>query len=323
MRRRDFISLLGGAAAAWPLAARAQQAGKLPAIGVLGTDSTVWRPWTAAFSDRLRELGWTDGQNIAIQYRWSEGRPERVSEIAAEFVRLKTDVIVTVSGAIPIVHRVTTAIPIVFPISVDPIGTGLITNLSRPNGNVTGLSIQSTDIAGKRLGVLHEIVPHLRRLAIMYHANSVAAVEKDAVQAAAHSLSLDITPREIRRTEDIAPAFEALKGQADALYVVEDSLVSANSAQIVELTLHDRLPTVFYTRDVVLAGGLFSYGPSYPALFQRAADFVDKILRGTKPDDIPVEQPAKFELVINLKTAKLLGLDVPHNLLVLADDVIE
>jgi putative tryptophan/tyrosine transport system substrate-binding protein len=324
MRRRDFIALLNGVIGNWPLTARAQQAGKLPTIGVLGTNSTVWRPWTAAFSERLRELGWVDGQNIAIQYRWSEARPERVSEIAAEFVRLKTDVIVTVSGAIPIVRRQTTTIPIVFPISVDPIGMGLITNLSRPSGNVTGLSIESTDVAGKRLQYLREIVPHLRRLAIIFHGSySAAVIENDAVQVAAHTLGLEVAPREIRRAEDIAPAFEAFKGQADALYVVEDSLISVNSERIVGLTLRDRLPTVFYAREVASAGGLLSYGPSYPALFRRAADFVDKILRGTKPDDIPVEQPTKFELVINLRTAKILGVTIPQTLLATADEVIE
>jgi putative tryptophan/tyrosine transport system substrate-binding protein len=328
MKRREFITLIGRAlargAAVWPVAAWTQQAGKVPIIGVLGTDSVVWRPWITAFADRLRELGWVEGHTLNIEYRWSGARPERIADIAAEFVRQNVDVIVTVSGAIPLVRQATTAIPIVFAISVDPIGIGLITSLSRPNGNITGLSIEATDLAGKRLELLREVVPHLSRLAVIFHASySASVLESHEVQAAGRTFGLEVMPHEIQRSEDIAPVFAALKGKVDALYVVEDSLVSANSARIIALTLSDQLPTVFYTRDLVLAGGLMSYGPNFPALFRRSAEFVDKILRGTKPADIPVEQPTKFELVINLKTAKSLGLKFPQTLLVAADEVIE
>ena len=301
---------------AWPLAARAQQSGKLPTIGFLGSDASAWSPWTAAFVERLRALGWIEGHTIAIEYRWSEGRPERVAEIAAEFVRLKVDVIVTNGDAVPTVKRATAVIPIVFVLANDPVGGGLVASLARPGGNVTGLSNQQTDLAGKRLELLREVVPRLRRLAIMVDVGFAQAVlEMGEVQAAARTLGLEVAPLEIRRAEDIAPAFEALKAQVDALYVVVDALVTANRTRIITLALGARLPTIFNTRDFVQAGGLMSYGPNYPDLFRRTADFVDKILRGTKPGDIPVEQPTKFDLVINLTTAKALGLDDPAALL--------
>jgi putative ABC transport system substrate-binding protein len=322
--RRDFITLLGSAAAAWPLAARAQQAGKLPTIGFLGNDASNWSPYVAAFVERLRELGWIDDRTIAIAYRWSQGRPERVAEIAAEFVHLKVDAIVAVGSAVPTLKQATAVIPIVFVLAVDPVGSGLVASLARPGGNVTGVSNQAVDLAGKKLEVFREVVPRLRRLAIMVDVgNPQAALEMDEVQVAARALGLEATTLEIRRAEDIAPAFEALKGQADALYVVVDALVAANRTRILTLALGARLPTVFNNRDYVQAGGLMSYGPNYSALFRRAADFGDKILRGTKPGDIPVEQPTKFELVINLTTAKAIGLTIPESFLLRADDVIE
>ena len=324
MRRREFITLLGGAAAAWPLAARAQQAGKLPTIGFLGADASAWSPWTAAFVARLRELGWIEGRTIAIEYRWSEGRPERYAEIAAEFVRLKVDVIVTVGSAVPTVKQATAVIPIVFAVAIDPVGGGLVASLAQPGGNVTGLSIQSTDLAGKRIELLREVVPQLRRLAIIVNVgNAQPVLEMGEAQAAARTLGLEVAPLEIRRAEDIAPAFEALKAQADALYVVIDALIVANRTRILTLALGARLPTIFNTRDYVQAGGFMSYGPNYPDQFRRTADYVDKILRGTKPGDIPVEQPTKFELVINLTTAKALGLTIPESFLLRADEVIE
>jgi putative ABC transport system substrate-binding protein len=324
MLRREFITLVGGAAA-WPLVTRAQQpAEKLLIVGVLGPDASSWSPLTAAFAERLRSLGWIEGRTIAIEYRWSEGHPERYPEIAAEFVRRKVDVIVTFGGAVTTLKQATATIPIVFAIAVDPIGAGLVANLSRPGGNVTGLSLQQTDIAGKRLGLLSEVLPRLRRLAIIFDPGYPGAVlEIGKVENAARSLGLAVVPREIRQADNIAPVFEALRSQADALYVVEDALVSANSAQIIEGALAARLPTIFGNPGIVHAGGLMSYGPNFPALFRRTADFVDRILRGTKPGDIPVEQPTNFELVINLKTAKALGLDVPAALIATADDVIE
>jgi putative tryptophan/tyrosine transport system substrate-binding protein len=324
IERREFITLLGGATAAWPLAARGQPAGKVPTIGFLGADAAGWRPWTDAFVGQLRKLGWIEGRSIAIEYRWSQARPERATEIAAEFVSLKVDVIVTSGTAVPTVKQATAVIPIVFAIAIDPVGGGLIASLARPGGNVTGLSVQQTDIAGKRLELLREVVPRLRRVAIMVDVGFAQGVlEMGEVEATARTLGLEVMPLEIRRAEDIAPAFEALKPQADALYVVVNALVTTNRTRIITLALGARLPTIFNTRDFVQAGALMSYGPNYPDMFRRTAELVDKILRGTKPGDIPVEQPTKFDLVINLTTAKALGLTIPESFLLRADEVIE
>jgi putative ABC transport system substrate-binding protein len=321
--RREVITLLGGAAA-WPLTARAQQAQKLRTIGFLGTDPAIWRPWTDTFVERLRELGWVEGRTIALEYRWDQGRLDRDAEAAAEFVRLQVDVIVTVGAAVPTVKDATAAIPIVFALSIDPVGSNLVSSLARPGGNVTGLSLQATDLAGKRLELLREVVPGLRRLAIIGDVGFAQSVlEMGEAQAAARTLGLEVTPLKIRQAEDIAPAFETLKATADALYVASDALVNANRTHIITYALGARLPTVFSTRDHVQAGALMSYGANFLDLFRRTAEIVDKILRGTKPGDIPVEQPTKFEFVINVKTARALGLDVPPTLLARADEVIE
>jgi putative tryptophan/tyrosine transport system substrate-binding protein len=232
MRRREFIALMSGVAAAWPLAAGAQQGNKLPTVAVLGDLASVWNPWTGAFADRMGELGWIAGRNIAIEYRWSEGRQAPVAEIAAEFVRQKVDVIVTYGGAVTVLKQATASIPIVFAIAVDPVGIGLVASLSHPGGNVTGLSIQTADLAGKRLELFRQLVPDLRRLAIIFDEGYPAAVlASREVQAAARTFGLEVAPHEIRRAEDIAPVFDLLKGQADALYVVENALTSANSTQ--------------------------------------------------------------------------------------------
>jgi putative ABC transport system substrate-binding protein len=326
LKRREFISLLGGAAVAWPIAARAQQQAKLPTIGYLGSSTALAQSrWLGAFIQRLRELGWIEGRTMAIDYRWAEGRRERAAEFAAEFVRLKVDIIVT-SGAANVIaaKQATSAIPIVFAVTADPVGAGLVANLARPGGNVTGLSAQSTDFAGKQLELLREVLPSLGRLAIIANVDSPGAVlEMGEVQAAARTLRLDVATFELRRAEDIGPVFEALKGSADALYVVPDPLVAANRIGIISLALAARVPAIYGSREYVDAGGLMSYGPNIPDLFRRAGDFVDKILRGAKPADIPVQQPTKFDLVINLKTAKALGLEVPSTLLARADEVIE
>jgi ABC-type uncharacterized transport system substrate-binding protein len=326
MKRREFIALLGGAAA-WPLAARAQQPRKPPTIGFLGQSTrSAASEWTAAFVQRLRELGWIDGHNVAIEYRWGEGRNERFAEIAAEFVRLKVDVIVT-SGTPTILaaKQATSVIPIVFATAGDPVGSGLVASLARPGGNVTGLATLAADLAGKRLELLREIVPDLHRLAIMGNvSNPFTVLELGEVQAVAGTLGLEVDTLEIRGAQDIAPAFEALKGHADdALYVCTDALATTNRIRINTSALGARLPTMHGTRDYVEAGGLMSYGPNFPDLFRRAADYVDKILHGTKPGDIPVQQPVKFDLVVNLTTAKALGLDLPPTLLARADEVIE
>ena len=325
LRRRQLITLLGGAAAAWPLGAGAQQAGKLPTIGFLGTTTpSAWSQWVAAFVQRLRDFGWIEGRTIAVEYRWAEGRDERFVEIAAEFVQLKVDVIVTSGTALLAAKQATSVIPIVFAVANDPVGSGFVASLSRPGGNITGLSLQSTDLAGKRLELFREVVPDLRRLAIMAHVGNPGAVlELAEVQAAARALGLEVATLEIRRAEDIAPAFEALNGRVDALYIETDALISTHRIRINTLALAARLPTMHGVRAYVEAGGLMSYGPNYTDLFRRAGELVDKILRGTKPADIPVEQPTKFDLVINLTTAKALGLEVPPTLLARADEVIE
>jgi putative ABC transport system substrate-binding protein len=324
MRRRDFIKGIAGLVVAWPFAARAQQASKLRTIGFTGSNASAWRPWTDAFAGRLRELGWIEGRTIAIEYRWSEGREARVAEIAAEFVRLNVDVIVANGTAVSAVKQATSAIPIVFPITVDPVGGGLVASLARPGGNVTGLSVQQSEAASKRLELLREVVPSLRRLAIMANVGFPQAVlEMGQVQAAAHKLGIEVAPLEIRRAEDIAPAFAAINAHTDAIYLVQEALVNANRTRIITLSLTARLPTIVSAREFVQAGVLMSYGPNFPDMFRRAAEIVDQILRGAKPGDIPIEQPTKFDLAINLTTAKALGLEVPHNLLVLADEVIE
>jgi putative tryptophan/tyrosine transport system substrate-binding protein len=324
MKRRAFITLIGGAAAAWPLAVRAQPVGRLPTIGVLGTDASLWSPWIAAFVQRLRERGWIEGRTVAFEYRWSEGRPERVDEIAAEFVRLKVDVIATNGDTVLALKQATTFIPIVFAIAIDPVGAGLVASLARPGGNVTGLSSQQTDTASKRLELLREVVPALHRLAILADVgNPQAVLETGQVKAAAHTLGFEVVPLEIRGADDIAPAFATLKAQVDALYVATDALVAANRSRILTIALGARQPTIFNNREIVRAGGLMSYAPNFPTLFQRAADMVDKILHGAKPGDIPVEQPTKFDLVVNLTTAKALGLTIPESFLSLADEVIE
>jgi putative tryptophan/tyrosine transport system substrate-binding protein len=325
MRRRDFITLLSGVTVAWPLAARAQSA-KLPTVGFLGPLSrSIQSEWTAAFVQRVREHGWIEGRTVVIEYRWAEGRSERFAEIAAEFVGLKVNVIVTGGTETVIaVKQATSVIPIVFAVAGDPVGAGLVASLARPGGMVTGLSNQSADIASKRLELLREVVPNLRRLAIMANITGpIGVLEMAQVQIAARMLGLEVVPAEIRRVDDIAPAIEALKGRADALYVVSEPLVNTNRIRLNTLALGVRLPTMHGGRDYVEAGGLISYGANFTDLWRRAGDFVDKILRGAKPADLPVEQPTKFDLFVNLKTTKALGLTIPEAFLVRADGLIE
>jgi putative ABC transport system substrate-binding protein len=321
MRRREFIAALTSAATL-PLVARAQQAGRLPTIGFLGsTTPSQQSQLTAAFVQRLRELGWVEGRTVAIEYRWAEGHSERF----AEFVRLKVDIILT-HNTPPVLaaKQATSVIPIVFVTAGDPVGTGIVAGLARPGGNVTGLSTQIPDTAGKRIELLREVIPGLRRLAILGNPDDpYVAFEVREVQAAAHMIGLDVDLFEIRRAEDIATAFEGLKDRAEALYVLPSPVLFANRLRINTLALGARLPTMHITREYVEASGLISYGPNWMNQWRRAADLVDKILRGTKPADIPVEQPTKFDLIINVTTAKALGLEIPPTLLALADEVIE
>jgi putative tryptophan/tyrosine transport system substrate-binding protein len=326
VKRREFIRLVGGTAASLPFAARAQQPAKLPTIGFLGANTpSAQTESTAAFVQRLGELGWTDGRNVSIEYRWAEGRFDRSPEIMAEFVRMKVDVIVTHAPLNVIAaKRATSAIPIVFAAVGDPVGIGVVASLSRPGGNVTGLSLQSADLAGKRLELLRGAIPGLRRLAMLVNAGSPnAALEMGEVKAAAQIFNLEVVTPEVRRAEDIAPTIESLKGSSDALYVQTDPMFNTNRIRINALALDARLPTISGTREYAEAGGLMSYGANFTDLFRRAGDLVDKILRGANAGDLPVQQPTKFDLIVNLKTAKALGLTMPATLLATADEVIE
>ena len=319
--RREFITLLGGAAV-WPLAARAQQVARLPTIGFFSPNTrSVASPWTAAFVERLHEVGWIEGRTIAIEYRWGEGRGDRTAEVISEFVRLNPDVIVTHGQSnIVAAKEATSAIPIVFALATDPVASGFVASLARPGGNATGLSIQGTDLVGKRLELLREVVPSLRRLAIMSDFRNPEMAE---AEAAARMLGLEVTTLPLRKPEDITPAFGTLKGTADALYVGADPLVNSSRVRINILALGARLPTMHGFREAVEVGALLSYGPNFADLFRRAADYVDKILRGMKPAELPVEQPTRFDLVINLTTATALGLTIPEAFLLRADEVIE
>jgi putative ABC transport system substrate-binding protein len=324
MKRRDFIVLLGGLTAL-PLDARSQPS-KVPTIGFLGpTAPQAWTPWTKAFVDRFAELGWVDGRTVTIIYRWANGQTDRFGELAAELVALKADLIVTSGSATRQTMKETSQIPIVFAVASEPVATGMVASLSRPGGNVTGLSLEAPELAAKRLGLLRQIAPAARRLAVLVDVAYPASVLemghiKDAITAA----GLESVPAEVRRAEEIEPAFAALQNDADAVYVCSaDPLINNNRDRINALALAARLPTMYGEKPYAESGGLVSYGAKIPAMFTRAAEIADKILKGAKPADIPVEQPTAFELVVNLKTAKALGLEIPPTLLALADEVIE
>lgn len=328
MNRRDFIALAGGAAAAAfasPLAARAQQTGTLPKIGFLGAASpTTWKENLAAFESRLNALGWIDGRTVNLEIRWAEGHSERYADIAAEFVRQPVDVIVSPGSAGAVLKRTTSTIPIVLAAASDPVASGLVGSLSRPGGNITGLSLQANELVGKRIEFIQQIVPDLRRVAILGNADYPAAVlEMDKAERAARTLGLEPVKLAVRKAQEIAPAVAGIGGSSAALYGCIDSLVNSNQKQINQQALSARLPTVYSEREFVESGGLLSYGANIPALFGRAAEMVDKILKGAKPAEIPVEQPTQFELIINLKTAKAIGLTIPDKLIAIADEVIE
>lgn len=324
MRRREVIAAL--ATAMLPLAARAQQSPKRPTIGVLGASSAeLAGPWVAAFVKRLGELGWSEGKNITIEYRWAEARKDRYTEIAAEFASGSVDVIVTwASAPVLAAKQATTTIPIVFAAQMDPVGAGVVASLARPGGNITGMSIQQTDTAGKRIELLREAAPRLARLAVMANAGAPGAVlEMREVVTTARGLGLEAIPIEIKQADEIFAAIESLKDRADALYVSTDPLIFNNRVRISAMTQAQRLPTIYAGREYPETGALMSYGPYWTELFRHAAEQVDKVLRGAKPADIPVEQPTKFYLVINAKAAKAIGLELPASLLARADEVIE
>jgi len=322
MRRREFITGLGSSAA-WPLKARAQRPGKLPTIGFLGARG--WTAFTTPFLRRLGELGWVEGRNILVEFRWKDGSPEATRAFLTEFVRLKVDVIHTLTNADALeAKRATSVIPIVA-FAEEPLRTGLVTSLARPGGNVTGVTDQVAEAAGKRVGLLREVVPALRRLAIMTGGVTPEDVlQIGEVQAAAGALGIEVSVLEIRRTEDIALAFDTLKDRAEALYITESAFIIIDNVQrITTLALGQRLPTISSARYWPRAGALMSYGANFSDVFRRSAEMIDKILRGAKPANIPFEQVTRFELVINLITAKGLGLTVPPTLIAIADEVIE
>jgi len=323
--RRSVLPLLG-AAALLPFGAIAQQSTRLPIVGLLGAGTPKSHgAWIAACVERLRELGWNDNRNIRFEYRWGEGRPERLAEVASEFAQMQADVIV--SSALPPVRalmKATSTIPIVFAALRDPVADGLVTSLARPGGNVTGLSNQSNEIGAKRLQLLRDLVPGLRNAAVLFNAADVSArADMTELPASARSFGFELFPLEIRRTEDVVPAIQSLKGRADAVYVVIDPLITVTQSQLNAAALEARLPIMHGIRDYAASGGLVSYGVSFPDLFRRAGEYVDRILKGAKAGDLAIQQPTKFELVINLKTAKALGLTVSPLVLAQADEVIE
>jgi putative ABC transport system substrate-binding protein len=326
MKRRKFLGALTAMVSWQPVDAYAQRAGKLPTIGLLvsGTQASHGQ-WVTVFVQRLHQLNWIEGRTVVIEYQWSGGHADHFGEALAEFVRRKVDIIVTNGNAsVTAAKDATSVIPIVFAVAGDPVGTGLIESLRRPGGNVTGLSIQQTDTATKRLELLREIVTDLHRLAILANAgNPAEGKEVGDVDKAAKSLNIETSLFEIRRAEDFVTAFDAIKGRFEAVYFVGDPLLNSNRVRINTLASAARMPTIYSQRAFVDGGGLMSYGPSFGEFYRRAAEIVDKILRGTKPGDIPVEQPTKFELVINLTTAKALGLTISPTLLARADEVIE
>jgi putative tryptophan/tyrosine transport system substrate-binding protein len=271
----------------------------------------------SAFTSRLRELGWIEGRNIKIDLRWAEGRNDRSAEIAADFVRLRVDVIVTYSSEhTQIAKQATSVIPIVFALAADPVGSGLVASLGHPGGNLTGLSDQKVDLTGKRFELLREIVPGLRRLAVLFNGNNpTSMIEIDIIRTAASPLGIALFPSEILGVEDIAPAIATIATQADALFVVGEPLTFTHRLRISTLALAAHLPTTYPARGYVEVGGLMSYGPNFPASFRRAADYVHKILLGEKPGDLPVEQPTRYDLVVNLITAKALHLTIPESFL--------
>jgi putative tryptophan/tyrosine transport system substrate-binding protein len=329
IRRREFMFTLGGAAAAGSFAAHAQQAGKLPLIGYLSPGSAAVGPLARhdAFQEGLRDLGYIDGKNIAIAYRFAEGKFDRLAELAAELVELKVDVIVSVvTQASLAAKNATSKIPIVMVSVGDPVASGLVANLARPGANVTGTAGMTAEIIGKSLQLLKESIPNLSRVAVLWNPSNVVfqgqIIRK--TEDAARKLALELQTFGVRGPDEFDAAFTAMSdGRADALLVLPDPVLAFHQIRIADLAKQHRLPSMFGLRDHAAAGGLLAYGPDYAQIYRRAAAYVDKILKGIRPADLPVEQPTKFELVVNLRTAKELGLTIPPSILAVADEVIE
>ena len=325
IRRRHFITLLGGAAIAWPRLVLAQHARKAVArVGALlfGTPDT--EPNVGAFRRGLRDLGYVEAQNLVIEYRYAEGKPERLRALAVELVAIKPDVIFALGGDVaPLVRAATSTIPIVMAVSQDPVQTGLVASLARPGGNITGVTFVSSDLAAKRLQFLHEMAPDLARVAVIWNPDHIDPEYRET-QIAGKTLGIQIQSLEVRATDDIDAAFQAaISARAQALVPVSSRLMTANRARIIQFSGQRRLLLASGWGPWAREGALFSYGPDLDVITRRAAAYVDKILRGARPDELPVEQPTTFQLVINGKTAKALGLTVPRSLLSIADEVIE
>jgi putative ABC transport system substrate-binding protein len=327
MQRREFITLLSGIVAAWPLAARAQQPAKIPRIGFLGNSTaTMEANLIGPLRDGLRELGYEEGRNVIIEFRWADGKYDQFPALVAELLAAKVDVIITAgTPATLAIKKATSTVPLVFIAVGDPVGTGVVPNLGRPGGNITGLSSIAPDLEGKRLELLREVVPKLSHVAFFLNpANAFHTASMRQARVAAQSLGIKLQPMEVNKSEQLDGAFASIvKEKPDALLILADRVFLHNRKRMMEFAIQERLPSVYAYRELVEAGGLISYGPSYEDMHRRAAVYVDKILKGTKPADLPIEQPTKFTLLINLKTAKTLGLTVPPTLVARADELIE
>jgi len=325
IRRRHFITLLGGAAIAWPRLVLAQHARKAVArVGALLFGTPETEPNVGAFRRGLRDLGYVEAQNLVIEYRYAEGKPERLRALAVELVAIKPDVIFALGGDVaPLVRAATSTIPIVMAVSQDPVQTGLVASLARPGGNITGVTFVSSDLAAKRLQFLHEMAPDLARVAVIWNPDHIDPEYRET-QIAGKTLGIQIQSLEVRATDDIDAAFQAaISARAQALVPVSSRLMTANRARIIQFSGQRRLLLASGWGPWAREGALFSYGPDLDVITRRAAAYVDKILRGARPDELPVEQPTTFQLVINGKTAKALGLTIPPTLLARADEVIE
>jgi putative ABC transport system substrate-binding protein len=323
MRRRDFIAFFGGGLAAWPLVARAQQSGKIWRIGFI---AHRYEKFYDPLFQGLRELGYTEGQNLIVERRYAEGHVERFQEFAAEMVRLKVDVIIVVTTPAAFAARnETTTIPIVHPAAIDPVGTGLIASLAHPGGNITGLAVLNAETSAKRLELLREVVPGLSRGAVLWNAaNPANGLAWKETEGAGRALGVALQSQEVRAPKDFEGAFAAIAQQhPDILLVLQDALTLEYRKEIIGFALREHIPGMYVGKEWVEEGGLMSYGDRLPERYRRAADLVDRILKGAKPADLPVEQPTTFELVVNLKTAKAIGLTLPPAFLARADQVIE
>ena len=327
MRRRNFVALLGGAVAAWPFAARAQHGGKIPRVGFMGNSTAALEAnLIGPFREGLREHGYEEGRNVDIVFRWAEGRYERFPALIAELIAAGVDVIVTAgTPAALAVKKATSTVPVVMAAIGDPVGSGVVQNLARPGGNITGLSAIAPDLEGKRLELLREVVPHLANVAFFLNpANEFHTVSMRQALTAAQALNIRLQPREVSKSEDLEPALASIVTEKpDGLLILADRVFLHNRQRMMDFATEHRLPSVNAYRELVEAGGLMSYGPDYGEMHRRAADYVDRILKGARPGDLPVEQPTRFTLIVNLKASKALGLEVPPTLIARADDVIE